>query len=199
MDAQGSLIFLVPDTRGHFQRFCGISTLMGQSCFGTVRVTCDIRQKPQESPNLENTKAVNMESWRLNVFLSFWWTDSLILLPHLLLLLYVTVFMLPLSAPLPVVLSPQSLHPSDSRQCVLHPPTWHSTQGPQGVCECVCVCFHAAFSCTICTQVALYMLVFHCNGLVSACDFKTNLPVLAASLLLFRFCFWDSSCNISDF
>lgn len=28
-----------------------------------------------------------------------------------------------LSAPHPVVLSPQSLYPSDSRQCVLHPPT----------------------------------------------------------------------------
>ena len=40
------------------------------------------------------------------------------------------------------VLSPQSLYPSNSRLCVLHSPTWHSTQGPQGVCLCstLCVC-----------------------------------------------------------
>ena len=68
----------------------------------------------------------------------------------------------PLSAPHPVVLSPQSLYPSDSRQCVLHPPTWHSAQGPQGVCVCVCacVCRCAALPCTLWTRAALYMLVF---------------------------------------
>lgn len=75
----------------------------------------------------------------------------------------------PLSAPHPVVLSPQSLYPSDSRQCVLHPPTWHSAQGPQGVCVYVFHC--VAFLCTLCTGVAPHMLVFN-YLFFSACDLK---------------------------
>lgn len=76
----------------------------------------------------------------------------------------------PLSAPHPVVLSPQSLYPSDSRQCVLHPPTWHSAQGPQGVCVYVFHC--VAFLCTLCTGVAPHMLVFNYLFFFSACDLK---------------------------
>lgn len=67
-----------------------------------------------------------------------------------------------------VVLSPQLLYPSDSRQCVLRPPTWHSSQRPQGVCVSLCLCvyssaFHfSAFVLTLRAMVALHMLMLIC-------------------------------------
>lgn len=91
----------------------------------------------------------------------------------------------PLSAPHPVVLSPQSLYPSDSRQCVLHPPTWHSAQGPQGVCVYVFHC--VAFLCTLCTGVAPHMLVF--NYLFFFCLwFKMTCLCLLSVCLFLRVC-----------
>lgn len=119
---------------------------------------------------------------------------------------------LPLSAPHPVVLSPQSLYPSDSRQCVLHPPTWHSAQGPQGVCACVsslhCFCLHpltpsrrgeAGGGCS--SHACVFNNLFFPFLPVI---FKNDLPVPAVCLsvsflcLCSGFAFWDSCCTILD-
>lgn len=82
-----------------------------------------------------------------------------------------------------VVLSPQLLYPSDSRQCVLRPPTWHSSQRPQGVCvfvsACVyqrisffCICPHPA--CNGCSSHARAHL---CRRLACACYLSIYLSV----------------------
>lgn len=92
----------------------------------------------------------------------------------------------PISVPHHVVLSPQLLYPSDSRQCVLRPPTWHSSQGPQGVCVCLCVrislcciCPHPA--CTDCSSHARA----HCHLFVPV--FQTCLCLLSVHLFVWLF------------
>lgn len=124
---------------------------------------------------------------------------------------------LPLSAPHPVVLSPQSLYSSDSRQCVLHPPTWHSAQGPQGVCACVsphCIAFVCAappppahgegrregIALLMLVFLMIFFFFFSCLWFLK----MTCLCLLSVGLsvsflcLCSGFAFWDSCCTILD-
>lgn len=95
---------------------------------------------------------------------------------------------------LTMFLSPQLLYPSDSRQCVLRPPTWHSSQGPQGVCARA---FHyAAFVLTLRAPMALHMLALIaiclclCFRLACACCSSICL-LFSARLPIIRLCIWD--------
>lgn len=112
----------------------------------------------------------------------------------------------PVSVPHHVVLSPQLLYPSDSRQCVLRPPTWHSSQGPQGVCVRVCAFHYAAFVLILRAPIALHMLVLGsiclrlCFRLAWACCLFIYLSLFfsPACLPVTRLCIWDCFCTILD-
>lgn len=124
---------------------------------------------------------------------------------------YLPCFVLPpVSVPHHVVLSPQLLYPSDSRQCVLRPPTWHSSQGPQGVCVFVSVCALISFFC-ICPHLACNTCSSHARAhchFVCACVADLLVPAVRPSICLFfsslaclpvfRLCIWDCFCTISD-
>lgn len=108
--------------------------------------------------------------------------------------------LLPLSGLHSVVLSPQSLYSSDSRQCLLHPPPWHSAQGPQGVCVCLslcCIAVHPLY------KSCLYFIVLFFNfclwfdtSFVCACCLFVCLPLPV--LPVFWFCFCSSCCTILE-
>lgn len=114
----------------------------------------------------------------------------------------------PISVPHHVVLSPQLLYPSDSRQCVLRPPTWYSSQGPQGVCVCVCAHFIMLHLSSLC----VHRLLFTCSGsLPFVCARVSDLPVPAVCssfclvfflfpvrLPVIRLCIWGCFCTIWD-